>query len=87
MSIKHGKEATQFIPLLYLPKGNLTTYERAALKDLTFDPSLTVREADKGGRLVIINTVDYDASMRSMLATPVFMVPSRPILPKPYHMI
>ena len=64
------KEATHFIPSPYLPKDNLTKNERAALKELTSDPSLTVREADKGGRLVIMNTVDYDASMRSMLANP-----------------
>ena len=38
---------------------NVTKSEREALKLLARDPEITIKPADKGGSIVIMNTVDY----------------------------
>ena len=39
---------------------NLSSSERRALRSLSGDHSLTIREADKGGRMVVMDTAAYD---------------------------
>lgn len=52
------------------PQFNLTTKERAALRDLKSDASVVVPEADKGGGIVIMNRKDYDRKMQLLLDDP-----------------
>ena len=61
------KEATQYIPTHIPPRNNLSKIERITLKQLSSDPSITIREADKGKRIVIMDTSDYNNTMISML--------------------
>ena len=46
---------------------NLTAEQRSALKTLAADESITIKPADKGGALVIMDTVDYEAACKKML--------------------
>ena len=46
---------------------NITTNQRQQLKTLRQDTTLTIREADKGGKLVVMDTSDYNASIQAML--------------------
>ena len=61
------KDASMFIP----PKSvtdNLPRPEREYLYALRNDQSLTTRQADKGGRMVVMDTVDYNESINTMLS-------------------
>lgn len=40
---------------------NLTREEKSALKSLKNDPYITIKQADKGGAVVLMNTKDYIA--------------------------
>ncbi|XP_069495705.1 uncharacterized protein [Ambystoma mexicanum] len=49
---------------------NLTTKQRKALQNLAKDPSIVIKEADKGGNIVILNTFDYITMGCKHLHTP-----------------
>ena len=49
---------------------NISKEQSQALKTLCNDHSLTIREADKGGRMVIMDTLDYNREISSMLDNP-----------------
>lgn len=49
---------------------NLSNDQRKALKDLASDNSITIKPADKGGALVIMNTSDYDQASLQQLTNP-----------------
>ena len=40
---------------------NLSTIQRTAMKELSTNTNIVVKEADKGGAITIINTSDYIA--------------------------
>ena len=48
-------------------KHNISRKERAALQTLSKDKSILVQKADKGGSIVVLNTVDYENKMHIML--------------------
>ncbi|CAH2301308.1 Hypothetical predicted protein, partial [Pelobates cultripes] len=48
-------------------KDNLTKKERKALKQLMEEENITIRGADKGGGLVILNTTDYKNENQRLL--------------------
>ena len=50
---------TSKIPAQKIKNQNITENERQAIKTLSRDRSLTIKPADKGGAIVIQNTVDY----------------------------
>ena len=52
------------------PKDNLSPSERQALYDFINNPRLTIREADKGGSIVVMDTSDYKSAILSMLHNP-----------------
>ncbi|XP_012941014.1 uncharacterized protein LOC106012483, partial [Aplysia californica] len=56
-------------------KDNLNGAERKALHDLMHDNDLTIREADKGGSLVVMNTSDYKHALNIMLNNPTLYKP------------
>ena len=47
---------------------NLNNDQRKALLDLANDPSITIKPADKGGSIVIMNTDDYIKSCLNSLS-------------------
>ena len=49
-------------------QSNLSRNERQALRDLTDDPSIIIKEADKGGAFVIMDTTFYKTKMDKMLS-------------------
>ncbi|CAH2300258.1 Hypothetical predicted protein, partial [Pelobates cultripes] len=49
-------------------KDNLTFKERQVLKALTNNPDITIRSADKGGGVVLMNTVDYEKESTRLLS-------------------
>ena len=49
-------------------KPNISRKERNALRTLSKDQSILVQKADKGGSIVILNTVDYENKMLNMLS-------------------
>ena len=51
---------------------NLDNDQRKALLDLANDPSITIKPADKGGLIVIMNTDDYVKSCLNSLSDPNF---------------
>ncbi|XP_069493755.1 uncharacterized protein [Ambystoma mexicanum] len=51
-------------------KSNLTLSEKTALKNLAEDTSIVIKEADKGGNIVILNTADYITMANEHLSTP-----------------
>ena len=51
---------------------NLDNDQRKALLDLANDPSVTIKPADKGGSIVIMNTDDYIKSCLNSLWNPTF---------------
>ena len=48
-------------------KSNITQAEWKAIKNLRENTELTIRKADKGGGIVLLNTVDYDDKMKDIL--------------------
>ena len=46
---------------------NITCNERKALDNLTKDTSIVIKEADKGGRIVIMNKEFYKRKILEML--------------------
>ncbi|XP_078502402.1 uncharacterized protein LOC144756435 [Lissotriton helveticus] len=48
-------------------KDNLSRLERLALSNLKQDPSIIIREADKGGNIVVMNRANYVAEIREQL--------------------
>ena len=66
---------TKNFPLSSLPtekKYNITLDERNALTSLQNDPTIIIKEADKGGGIVIMNTSFYRDKMLEMLANDSF---------------
>ena len=62
-------------PLSDLPtekKYNITLEERKAIKSLQNDPRIIIKEADKGGGIVIMNTSFYRDKMLEMLGNDTF---------------
>ena len=51
---------------------NLDNDQRKALLDLANDPSITIKPADKGGSIVIMNIDDYVKSCLNGLSDPYF---------------
>ena len=51
---------------------NLDNDQRKALLDLANDPSITIKLADKGGSVVIMNTDDYVKSCLNCFSDPNF---------------
>ncbi len=49
------------------PKENLTHSERRALKELSQDPSIIIKEADKGGAVCVLDRSFYAAKIKEML--------------------
>lgn len=54
---------------------NLTLAHKTALRNLKKDPHITIKEADKGGAVVILNTTDYIAEAHRQLADHKFYRP------------
>ncbi|XP_078506952.1 uncharacterized protein LOC144767356 [Lissotriton helveticus] len=52
----------------HMKKDNLTREERIALKTLSDNQDLVIREADKGGNVVVMNVMDYNAEILSQLS-------------------
>jgi predicted GIY-YIG superfamily endonuclease len=48
---------------------NITQQEYNALKDLRQNKELTIRKADKGGGIVLLDSDDYDTKMQDILAS------------------
>ena len=61
-------DAASYIPDKRPIRDNLSKEERGALRSMRTDASLTIRQADKGRRMVIMNTDDYDTAIDSILA-------------------
>ncbi|KAJ8030352.1 hypothetical protein HOLleu_26747 [Holothuria leucospilota] len=53
-------------------KPNLRPQERKAIGSLRRNPDITIRPADKGGALTILNTADYIKEVESQLSNQVF---------------
>ena len=51
-----------------LPKSNITTEERLALKQLRSNPNILVLKADKGNATVVMNSEEYVSKVRTLLA-------------------
>ena len=51
---------------------NLTAHQRSTLKKLQEDTSITIKEADKGGSVVVMDTKKYDAACEQILNDPNF---------------
>ena len=47
---------------------NLTAEQRLALKTLAADDTITIKPADKGGALVILDSVEYEEACKKMLS-------------------
>ncbi|KAJ8047674.1 hypothetical protein HOLleu_06726 [Holothuria leucospilota] len=60
-------------------RSNLSTGERKALKELIKDTAITIKPADKGGALVIMNTLNYINEAETQLKNEEFY---RPLLPR-----
>ena len=54
---------------------NLTPREQLALKDLAGDESIIIRNADKGGAVVLQNKVNYCAEVMKQLTNSDFYTP------------
>jgi hypothetical protein len=52
-------------------KHNISRKEREALQCLRNDKNILIKKADKGGSIVVLNTVDYTFKMNTMLADPI----------------
>ena len=66
---------TKNFPLSDLPtekKYNITLEERKAIKSLQNDPRIIIKEADKGGGIVIMNTSFYRDKMLEILGNDTF---------------
>ena len=61
-------DAVSFIPDTRQIRDNLSKEERNALRSMRTDASLTIRQADKGRRMVIMETEDYDRAINSILS-------------------
>lgn len=55
---------------------NLSKEEKLALSSLKQDPFIMIKEADKGGAVVIMNTKDYVAEAQRQLADPKYYLPA-----------
>ena len=53
------KEVTEPLRKPNSQQSNLTSEEKLKLRYLSLNPNLTIKEADKGGKIVIMDTVDY----------------------------
>ena len=53
-----------------LPTDNLSAEEQNAIQFFRYHPSLTIKPADKGGSLVIMNTKDYYDKVHAQLSEP-----------------
>lgn len=51
-------------------KSNLSKKEEQALKDLCDDDSIVIKEADKGGGVVVMNKAYYEVKILDMLNDP-----------------
>lgn len=57
---------------------NLSREEKGALRELKRNPHITIKEADKGGAVVILDTADYVAEADRQLSTALLTInPSR----------
>lgn len=54
---------------------NLSKEEKGAIRSLKQDPSITIKSADKGGAVVILNTEDYVAEANRQLSDRNFYLP------------
>lgn len=55
---------------------NLSREEKKALRELKQDPFLTIKQADKGGSVVVLDTIDYVKEAERQLADRNFYLPS-----------
>ena len=51
-------------------KRNLSHKELQAMRDLHNNPDITIKPADKGGSIVIMNTMDYIQEAQRQLSNP-----------------
>ena len=63
----------------HLNKQNITKKERLALEDLKNDPEIIIKPADKGGKIVIMNTTDYETECLRQLNNNEVYVETAPI--------
>ena len=49
-------------------KHNISREERNALEILSKDKNILIQKADKGGSIVVLNTIDYEDKMKTMLS-------------------
>ena len=68
-------DAAAFIPDKRPIRDNLSKDERVALRSMRADASLTIRQADKGRRMVIMDTEDYDTAINSILSNTAIYAP------------
>ena len=47
---------------------NLTVDQRSSLKTLASDPTITIKPADKGGALVVLDTLGYEKACKEVLS-------------------
>ena len=52
-------------------KHNISRKERDALKSLREDKNILIQKADKGGSIVVLNTIDYKNKITQMLNDPI----------------
>ena len=62
------KEVTQLLKRGNTQRSNLTNEEREALKDLSSNEKITVKPADKGGKVVVMDTDAYTAACENDLS-------------------
>ncbi len=65
--------------------GNLNTNEKASLNTLKNNPYITIKKADKGSSVVIMNTVDYVRECYRQLADSHFYIENDTDLTGNYH--
>ena len=70
-------DAASFIPDNNPIRDNLSREERQALRSMSADSSLTIRQADKGRRMVIMDTEDYDGAISAILSNTEIYAPLR----------
>jgi len=60
-------------------RSNISKREREALITLRYNRDITVKNSDKGGSIVILDTVDYVQKIENMLSDPVTYTPNQVI--------
>ena len=66
---KNKIKLTKVVPKI-VHNQNMTKDEKRALKNLGNDKSITIKPADKGGTVVVMNTTDYIAEAHRQLNDP-----------------